>query len=78
MLECWCLNFKGRVKVASVKNYQLHCLGDSHARVAMQFGKVGGRAGVGAEWLTPSSLAGEGGVWVGGLTHHLLWSLPSR
>ena len=40
--NAWCIDFKGRVKVASVKNYQLLCCGDSHDRVAMQFGKVGG------------------------------------
>ena len=27
-LRCWCLNFKGRVKLASVKNFQLVCESD--------------------------------------------------
>ena len=27
-LRCWCLNFKGRVKLASVKNFQLVCEND--------------------------------------------------
>ncbi|CAA6654217.1 unnamed protein product [Spirodela intermedia] len=31
-LQCWCLNFRGRVTVASVKNFQL---------IVLQFGKVG-------------------------------------
>ena len=34
------MDFAGRVKVARVKNYQLLCLGDSHDRVVMRFGKV--------------------------------------
>ena len=24
-LRCWCLNFRSRVKLASVKNFQLQC-----------------------------------------------------
>lgn len=48
-LECWCLNFKGRVTVASVKNVQLvatKSLQDVSSRadydqVLLQFGKVG-------------------------------------
>lgn len=24
-LRCWCLNFRGRVKLASVKNFQVRC-----------------------------------------------------
>lgn len=39
-LKCWCLNFKGRVKLASVKNFQLMCSNDATGRIVMQFGKV--------------------------------------
>ncbi|KAJ6823123.1 tubby-like F-box protein 1 isoform X1 [Iris pallida] len=48
-LQCWCLNFHGRVTVASVKNFQLAAtadpsqpggVGDEEA-VLLQFGKVG-------------------------------------
>ncbi|KAK4355715.1 hypothetical protein RND71_024686 [Anisodus tanguticus] len=45
-LQCWCLNFNGRVTVASVKNFQLVAsLGDEtgqeHENAILQFGKVG-------------------------------------
>ncbi|RYQ80166.1 hypothetical protein Ahy_Scaffold1g106751 isoform A [Arachis hypogaea] len=48
-LQCWCLNFKGRVTVASVKNFQLVAAVDpSHnlstaeqEKVILQFGKIG-------------------------------------
>lgn len=48
-LQCWCLNFNGRVTVASVKNFQLvACLeeengsgGGGGSDVIIQFGKVG-------------------------------------
>ncbi|PSS30831.1 Tubby-like F-box protein [Actinidia chinensis var. chinensis] len=48
-LQCWCLNFKGRVTVASVKNFQLVASIDtSHnvpvadqEKVILQFGKIG-------------------------------------
>ncbi|XP_071695931.1 tubby-like F-box protein 5 isoform X1 [Rutidosis leptorrhynchoides] len=48
-LQCWCLNFKGRVTVASVKNFQLVAsVEPSHNvsvaeqdRVILQFGKIG-------------------------------------
>ncbi|KAI5061443.1 hypothetical protein GOP47_0023948 [Adiantum capillus-veneris] len=48
-LQCWCLNFKGRVTVASVKNFQLVAMteplqGLSQAdqdKVLLQFGKIG-------------------------------------
>lgn len=47
-LQCWCLNFNGRVTVASVKNFQLVAsLEDGaagqqeHENVILQFGKVG-------------------------------------
>ncbi|KAK8587561.1 hypothetical protein V6N12_022047 [Hibiscus sabdariffa] len=48
-LQCWCLNFKGRVTVASVKNFQLvAAVGPSHnispeeqEKVILQFGKIG-------------------------------------
>ncbi|KAL0353837.1 UNVERIFIED_CONTAM: Tubby-like F-box protein 7 [Sesamum angustifolium] len=48
-LECWCLNFHGRVTVASVKNFQLVAAMDQskpggkgdEERVLLQFGKVG-------------------------------------
>jgi len=48
-LQCWCLNFMGRVTVASVKNFQLVASVDpSHnvspaeqERVILQFGKIG-------------------------------------
>lgn len=48
-LQCWCLNFHGRVTVASVKNFQLVATADpSHPdsvddveTVLLQFGKVG-------------------------------------
>ncbi|KAG0455916.1 hypothetical protein HPP92_023704 [Vanilla planifolia] len=42
-LQCWCLNFHGRVTVASVKNFQLVAASDQSAAeaVLLQFGKVG-------------------------------------
>lgn len=46
-LQCWCLNFHGRVTVASVKNFQLvaspenDAAGPEHDKVILQFGKVG-------------------------------------
>lgn len=47
-LQCWCLNFNGRVTVASVKNFQLvaspangAAAGPEHEKVILQFGKVG-------------------------------------
>ncbi|GKV12058.1 hypothetical protein SLEP1_g23260 [Rubroshorea leprosula] len=46
-LQCWCLNFNGRVTVASVKNFQLVAspengvAGPEHEDVILQFGKVG-------------------------------------
>ncbi|KAL1539540.1 Tubby-like F-box protein 5 [Salvia divinorum] len=48
-LQCWCLNFRGRVTVASVKNFQLVAAGDSsenvpaseQENVILQFGKIG-------------------------------------
>ncbi|XP_062187846.1 tubby-like F-box protein 11 isoform X2 [Phragmites australis] len=46
-LQCWCLNFHGRVTVASVKNFQLVASDDSdptnqeHDDVILQFGKIG-------------------------------------
>lgn len=46
-LQCWCLNFRGRVTVASVKNFQLVAseengpAGQEHDKVILQFGKVG-------------------------------------
>ncbi|CAI9781131.1 unnamed protein product [Fraxinus pennsylvanica] len=46
-LQCWCLNFNGRVTVASVKNFQLVASvesgagGQEHEDVILQFGKVG-------------------------------------
>lgn len=48
-LQCWCLNFHGRVTVASVKNFQLVAAPDScqavgigdDETVLLQFGKVG-------------------------------------
>ncbi|WVZ56933.1 hypothetical protein U9M48_007396 [Paspalum notatum var. saurae] len=46
-LQCWCLNFRGRVTVASVKNFQLVASGDNGPRsqendkVILQFGKIG-------------------------------------
>ncbi|KAF8401556.1 hypothetical protein HHK36_012498 [Tetracentron sinense] len=46
-LQCWCLNFRGRVTVASVKNFQLVASpengpsGQEHEKVILQFGKVG-------------------------------------
>ncbi|CAL5413210.1 unnamed protein product [Camellia sinensis] len=46
-LQCWCLNFHGRVTVASVKNFQLVAsaengqAGPQHEKVILQFGKVG-------------------------------------
>lgn len=46
-LQCWCLNFNGRVTVASVKNFQLVAspengvTGQEHENVILQFGKVG-------------------------------------
>ncbi|KAM0938587.1 putative transcription factor TUBBY family [Dioscorea sansibarensis] len=48
-LQCWCLNFHGRVTVASVKNFQLVATADpsqpggigDEETVLLQFGKVG-------------------------------------
>ncbi|TKY70396.1 Tubby F-box protein 5 [Spatholobus suberectus] len=48
-LQCWCLNFKGRVTVASVKNFQLVAAVDPSHNVSaaeqekaiLQFGKIG-------------------------------------
>ncbi|GKC72266.1 tubby-like F-box protein 3 [Tanacetum coccineum] len=41
-LQCWCLNFNGRVTVASVKNFQLVAsLENGDENVIIQFGKVG-------------------------------------
>lgn len=46
-LQCWCLNFNGRVTVASVKNFQLVASvdngtgGQDNDDVILQFGKVG-------------------------------------
>ncbi|XP_078434083.1 tubby-like F-box protein 10 [Wolffia australiana] len=45
-LQCWCLNFRGRVTVASVKNFQLIADGQppgpsEHDKIILQFGKVG-------------------------------------
>ncbi|KAL2485828.1 Tubby-like F-box protein 3 [Abeliophyllum distichum] len=46
-LQCWCLNFNGRVTVASVKNFQLVVSirnasgGQELENVILQFGKVG-------------------------------------
>ncbi|XP_065863560.1 tubby-like F-box protein 6 isoform X1 [Euphorbia lathyris] len=46
-LQCWCLNFHGRVTVASVKNFQLvasqenRLTGAEHEKIILQFGKVG-------------------------------------
>lgn len=48
-LQCWCLNFKGRVTVASVKNFQLVAAIDpselvpveEQDKVILQFGKIG-------------------------------------
>lgn len=45
-LQCWCLNFNGRVTLASVKNFQLiACTGRNStvaygSKVILQFGKV--------------------------------------
>uniref|UniRef100_A0A453S4E6 Tubby-like F-box protein n=1 Tax=Aegilops tauschii subsp. strangulata TaxID=200361 RepID=A0A453S4E6_AEGTS len=46
-LQCWCLNFRGRVTVASVKNFQLTAAApqvaaaaSDHEKVILQFGKV--------------------------------------
>eukprot|EP00897_Mesotaenium_endlicherianum_P002210 jgi/Mesen1/2016/ME000148S01117 len=42
-LQCWCLNFRGRVTVASVKNFQLvdgAGASDSDKPVILQFGKI--------------------------------------
>ncbi|CBI18204.3 unnamed protein product, partial [Vitis vinifera] len=45
-LQCWCLNFRGRVTVASVKNFQLiaatqPAAASDHDKIILQFGKVG-------------------------------------
>lgn len=48
-LQCWCLNFRGRVTVASVKNFQLVAVVESshnvpvseQEKVILQFGKIG-------------------------------------
>lgn len=35
-LRCWCLNFRGRVKLASVKNFQLVKANDAAKSIVMQ------------------------------------------
>lgn len=45
-LQCWCLNFRGRVTVASVKNFQLVAASENlpsqeQEKVILQFGKIG-------------------------------------
>ncbi|KAJ7564130.1 hypothetical protein O6H91_02G003700 [Diphasiastrum complanatum] len=48
-LQCWCLNFRGRVTVASVKNFQLVAATEptqsisqsDYDKVLLQFGKIG-------------------------------------
>ncbi|KAK3425363.1 tubby-like F-box protein 5 isoform X2 [Eucalyptus grandis] len=48
-LQCWCLNFRGRVTMASVKNFQLVAALEpyqnipttEHDNVILQFGKIG-------------------------------------
>ncbi|KAL4386924.1 hypothetical protein GQ457_09G009970 [Hibiscus cannabinus] len=48
-LQCWCLNFRGRVTVASVKNFQLvaavepahNVSPEEQDKVILQFGKIG-------------------------------------
>ncbi len=35
-LRCWCLNFRGRVKLASVKNFQLIKADDPNKAIVMQ------------------------------------------
>ncbi|KAL6902141.1 hypothetical protein ACP4OV_005017 [Aristida adscensionis] len=46
-LQCWCLNFRGRVTVASVKNFQLVASDETgpgnqeNDKVILQFGKIG-------------------------------------
>ncbi|KAF9619477.1 hypothetical protein IFM89_007225, partial [Coptis chinensis] len=48
-LQCWCLNFRGRVTVASVKNFQLvaavepshNVSQEEQEKVILQFGKIG-------------------------------------
>jgi len=48
-LQCWCLNFRGRVTVASVKNFQLVAAVEpsqlvtqaDQDKVILQFGKIG-------------------------------------
>lgn len=48
-LQCWCLNFRGRVTVASVKNFQLVAAAEpcqnvslaEQEKVILQFGKIG-------------------------------------
>ncbi|KAL4279087.1 hypothetical protein GQ457_03G038760 [Hibiscus cannabinus] len=48
-LQCWCLNFKGRVTVASVKNFQMVATVEpsqnvsvpEQEKVILQFGKIG-------------------------------------
>merc|ERR1711904_215668 len=39
LLQCWCLDFGGRVKCASVKNFQLVSRDDPE-EIVLQFGKV--------------------------------------
>ncbi|XP_023000242.1 tubby-like F-box protein 3 [Cucurbita maxima] len=46
-LQCWCLNFHGRVTIASVKNFQLVASSETEPpsqeqeKIILQFGKVG-------------------------------------
>ena len=41
-LRCWCLNFRGRVKLASVKNFQLIKADDPNKAIVMQVSMVHG------------------------------------
>ncbi len=51
-LSAYCLNFKGRVTQASVKNFQLISEADPEA-VLLQFGKVGPKHHLRASWSQP-------------------------
>lgn len=50
-LHCWCLNFRGRVKLASVKNFQLIAAGDPEKAIVMQ-----ARAGCESCVLSPAGM----------------------
>ncbi|TKY55832.1 Tubby F-box protein 2 [Spatholobus suberectus] len=65
-LQCWCLNFKGRVSVASVKNFQLVAAVDPSHNISAEAARKGDLA-VWKDWKRHSS------PWI-----TVIHSLPSK